>query len=322
MAFQFIPHDTKINFFKFKWYAFAFSILLALASVYSLATKGLNFGIDFRGGILMEVRATKTETGAHVDMGPIRQTLSQLELGEVALQEFGTQKDILIRIQQQDGGEAAQQRAVVKVKEALGSGDYEYRRVEFVGPKVGGELINAGIWAVALSLLGIMVYIWFRFEWPFAVNALIATSHDVLVTLGLFSILQMDFNLTSVAAILTLAGYSLNDTVVVFDRIRENMRKYKKMPLQELLNSSINTTLSRTIMTSSTTFLAVMAILFFSGPVVEGFAIAMAWGILVGTYSSIYVASPLLIYFIRDKDRGRFFSNEPRDDDNGYSRAA
>ena len=309
MAFRFIPYDTKIDFFRFKWPAIAFSVFLTLASIYSLTVNGLNFGIDFRGGILMEVRATAADK---TDLGPIRAQLAGLELGEVALQEVGKDHDILIRIQQQQGGEEAQQAAVAKVKAALGSADFEYRRVEFVGPKVGDELIKAGIWAVVFSLLGIMAYIWIRFEWPFAVNALIATSHDVLVTMGLFSILQLDFNLTSVAAILTLAGYSLNDTVVVFDRIRENMRKYKKMPLQELLNSSINTTLSRTIMTSMTTFLAVLSILFFAGPVVEGFSLAMAWGILVGTYSSIYVASPLLMFLI--KDRSKMFNPEAKDD--------
>ncbi len=316
-----VPDQTNINFFRYKFIAIAFSLALAVASIFSLATKGLNFGIDFRGGILIEVRDLASSKGATLDLGGLREKMGELGLGEIALQEFGTGHDILIRIQQQPGGEAGQQAAVEKVRAALGTTDYDFRRVEFVGPKVGDELKRAGLWAVILSLIGITIYIWFRFEFPFAINALFITAHDILTTLGLFSLLQLDFNLTSVAAILTLAGYSLNDTVVVFDRVRENMRKYRKMPLEQLLNKSINDTLSRTISTSLATLLAVMAILFFAGPVVQGFALAMAWGILVGTYSSIYVGCPFLLWLIDDKKRALYFNPEAKREEAGFGGA-
>lgn len=311
-----VPDKTNFDFFRLKFVAVGFSLLLAVASIISLSTQGLNFGIDFRGGILIEVRPHNAQT---VDLGGLRGQLGDLGLGEIALQEFGAEHDILIRIQQQEGGETGQQRAVEKVRAALGAENYDFRRVEFVGPKVGEELKRAGIWAVILSLIGITIYIWFRFEFPFAVNALFITAHDVLTTLGLFSLLQLDFNLTSVAAILTLAGYSLNDTVVVFDRVRENMRKYRKMPFVELLNKSINDTLSRTISTSLATMLAVLAILFFAGPVVQGFALAMAWGILVGTYSSIYVGGPLLLLQIKEHNRAKYFNPEAKRDEAGFT---
>ncbi|MGD9649808.1 MAG: protein translocase subunit SecF [Dongiaceae bacterium] len=292
MSLRFIPSNTNINFFRYKWIAIGFSVLLTIISIVSLAGQGLNFGIDFRGGILLEVDPQQP-----VELSALRQQLNNLNLGEVALQEFGEQKNLLIRVQQQAGGEAAQMAAVNQIKESLGQG-YDYRRVELVGPKVGKELIQAGALATGLSILGIVLYIWFRYEWQFGLNAMLATVHDVLTTLGLFSILQLEFNLTSVAAILTLAGYSINDTVVVYDRIRENRRKYRSMPLEELMNQAVNRTLSRTLMTSLTVFLSVLAIYFFGGEVLAGFALAILWGIFVGTYSSIYVASPLLLFFM------------------------
>ena len=211
------------------------------------------------------------------------------------MQEFGQETDVLIRIERQPGGETAQLRAVETVKAVLGQG-VEYRRVEFVGPKVGGELIEAGVTAVLLALAAMLIYIWFRFEWQFGVGAVIALLHDVVLTIGVFSLLGLEFNLSTVAAILTIAGYSINDTVVVYDRVRENLRKYKTMMLPALLNLSINETLSRTVLTSVTTLLALLTLFFFGGQVIKGFSFAMIWGVVVGTYSSIWIAVPLLLY--------------------------
>jgi preprotein translocase SecF subunit len=204
--------------------------------------------------------------------------------------------NILVRIQEQPGGEAAQQEALNKVRDALGD-KVDFRRIEVVGPRVSGELAYNGTLAMLLSLLGILIYVWFRFEWQFAVGAIICTVHDVLMTLGFFTVLQLEFDLSSIAALLTIVGYSLNDTVVVYDRIRENLRKYKKMPLAELIDRSINETLARTTTTSLTTLLALLALLIFGGSVIRSFVAAMIFGIVIGTYSSIYIAAPLLIYF-------------------------
>ena len=225
----------------------------------------------------------------------MRSRLSGLGLGEIELQEFGNDTDVLIRVERQQGDEKAQLKAVETVKEAMGPG-VNYRRVEFVGPKVGAELIQAGIMAVLFALGAMLIYIWFRFEWQFGVGAVTALGHDVLLTIGIFSILGLEFNLSTVAAILTIAGYSINDTVVVYDRVRENLRKFKTMNLGDLLNLSINETLSRTILTSVTTLLALLALFFFGGQVIKGFSFAMIWGVLVGTYSSIWIAVPLLVY--------------------------
>jgi preprotein translocase subunit SecF len=285
-----VPTNTKINFLQFRKITAVFSLLLCVASAGLFFTKGLNFGIDFRGGILIEVR-----TEGPADISKLRASLSDLGLGEVQLQEFGQASDVLIRIERQPGGEKAQLVAVEKAKKALGD-EVNYRRTEFVGPKVGGELIEAGITAVVLALGAMLVYIWFRFEWQFGVGAVVALLHDVLLTIGIFALLGLEFNLSTVAAILTIAGYSINDTVVVYDRVRENLRKYKQMPLAELLNLSINGTLSRTLLTSVTTLLALSALYFFGGEVLAGFSFAMIWGVLVGTYSSIFIAVPLLVY--------------------------
>ncbi|MDH3241480.1 MAG: protein translocase subunit SecF [Alphaproteobacteria bacterium] len=285
-----IPADTKIDFIGSRKIAYIFSGLLMLVSVGFFAFQGLNFGIDFKGGILIEVR---TPGPANIDA--LRGKLSGLGLGEVALQEFGQATDVLIRIERQPGGEEGQKVAVATVKTALGSDVASYRRTEFVGPKVGGELIEAGILAVVLSLLAIMVYVWFRFEWQFSIGAIVALTHDVISTIGVFSITEHEFNLATVAAILTIAGYSINDTVVVFDRIRENLRKFKAMPIEELLNLSLNQTLSRTLLTSITTLLALLAIFFFGGAVIQDFAFALIWGVVIGTFSSIFVASPVVM---------------------------
>ncbi len=302
MAFpiRLIPPDTKIDFIGARKIAFVFSGLLVLASIVLFVVQGLNYGIDFKGGILMEIR---TPQAANIDS--LRSKLNGLGLGEVALQEFGQPDDVLIRIERQPGGEQEQMAAVNKVKQALGSDVASYRRTEFVGPKVGGELIEAGIIAVVLSLLAIMVYVWFRFEWQFSVGAIVALTHDVISTIGVFSLTEHEFNLATVAAILTIAGYSINDTVVVFDRIRENLRKYKTMSVPDLMNLSLNQTLSRTLLTSLTTLLALVAIFFFGGAVITDFAFALIWGVVVGTYSSIFVASPLVMMLnIRERISG------------------
>ncbi len=289
-----IPDKTDIPFLRWRKGLFAFSIALAIISVVLLFAKGLNFGIDFEGGILIEVG---TERPA--DIADMRVTLGDLGLGEVNLQEFGSVTEVLIRIERQPGDSEAQQVAVTVVREALEkkyAGELTFRRTEFVGPKVGAELIQAGIIAMIASIVLMLIYIWFRFELPFAIGAIIALVHDVLLTLGMFALFGLDFNLATVAAILLIVGYSMNDTVVVYDRVRENLRKYKKMPLVELLNVSVNDTLARTVMTSLTTLLALGALLIFGGQVIRDFTIAMIWGVFVGTYSSIFVASAILMY--------------------------
>ena len=285
-----IRSGTKIPFAEFRLTAFTFSLLLIMGSILSLFAYGLNFGIDFRGGILMEVRSEK-----NVSISEIRTQLENLKLGEINIQKFGKDTDILIRIQRQDGAEKEQIAAIELVKTTLGS-TVDYRRTEFVGPTVGEELKEAGLLAIGLALLSILIYIWMRFEWQFGVGALIALTHDIITTIGLFAILNYEFNLATVAAILTIAGYSINDTVVVYDRVRENLRKYKKLDLLALFNMSINETLSRTTMTSVTTLLALFSIFFFGGAVLADFALAMIWGVCIGTYSSIFIAVPLLLY--------------------------
>ena len=284
-----VPEKTNLQFIRHRNVAFTFSAVLVVASIVLLLVQGLNFGIDFRGGTLIEI---KTEGPA--DINDLRSRLSGLGLGEVTLQEFGAPDDVMIRIQQQEGDESAQMAAIERVKEALGPG-IEYRRVEYVGPKVGAELIRSGVVAVVLALGAILVYIWFRFEWQFGVCAVVALAHDVIATIGMFALTQIEFNLSTVAAILTIAGYSINDTVVIFDRVRENLRRYKSLPIAELLNRSINETLSRTTITSVTTLLALVALYVFGGEVIRGFSFAMIFGVLLGTFSSIWVAAPLLL---------------------------
>ncbi|MGH6905153.1 MAG: protein translocase subunit SecF [Geminicoccaceae bacterium] len=295
LSFRFIPDRTTIPFLRFERAGYAISAALVLLSLVLLPIKGLNLGIDFRGGILIEVRMP----GAAADLGAMRATLGGLGLGEVALQEFGEPTDVLIRIERQAGDEEAQLAAVDQVKAALAAQfgeDIAYRRVEFVGPKVSEELLWAGTQAVIYALIAILAYIWFRFEWQFGVGAVVALAHDVILTLGIFSLLGLEFNLSTIAALLTIVGYSLNDTVVIYDRVRENLRRYKAMALPELLDRSINETLARTIMTSLTTLLALIALFVFGGPVIRGFTFAMIWGVLVGTYSTIFVATPLLLH--------------------------
>lgn len=298
---QFIPATTKIDFVAKRWWAFGVTIGLIVGTIVCLFVNGLNLGIDFKGGILIEAKAEQ-----EINVGALRTEVSKLNLGQVELQEFGSPRDILIRVQRQDGDESSQMKAVQAIRDKLGP-SYEYRRVEVVGPTVGEELFRAGILASVLAVLGISLYVAARFEWQFGVAALISTFHDVFVTVGLFSILQLDFNLTSVAALLTLAGYSINDTVVVFDRIRETMRKHKTTDLKSIINNSVNQTLSRTIMTGGTTLLALLPLLFMGGETLINFSAALTWGILIGTYSSIYVAATLLLYMppLRKLDKAK-----------------
>ncbi|MDG2244009.1 MAG: protein translocase subunit SecD [Rhodospirillaceae bacterium] len=293
-----MPQDFNLDFIGKRKIAAVFSVILIAASIGSFAVQRLNFGIDFAGGILMEVRADQP-----VEVSAVRAQVGGLGLGDVSITTFGEDgRDLLIRIQKQEGDDEAQATALSLVRETLGD-SYEYRRTELVGPKVGQELILDGALAVALALLAICVYIWFRFEWQFAAGATLALTHDVLATIGMFSIFQMEFNLTTVAAVLTIAGYSINDTVVAYDRVREQLRKFKKLPLPELVNMAVNRVLSRTLLTSLTTLLAVTALSVFGGEVLRGFSIALMWGVVVGTYSSIYVAMPVLIYFdLRHED--------------------
>jgi preprotein translocase subunit SecF len=287
--YRFIPDDTKIQFLRLSRFGFFASGLVSLASVLLFIFVGLNVGVDFKGGTDIKIRTEQL-----VDIENIRTTLNGLEIGSVEIQEFGSPKDFLIRVGTQEGGDAAQQAVVEKVKAALGTG-VEYRSVEVVGPKVSSELAEQGIIAVVTAILGILMYVWFRFEWQFAIGAVISLLHDVLLTIGLFCLLRIEFNLQIIAAILTIVGYSLNDTVVVFDRIREYLRKYKTMPLADLIDFSLNSVLPRTILTSVTTMLALIALYIFGGEVLRGFTFTMIWGVIIGTYSSIFIASPVLI---------------------------
>jgi len=265
--------------------------LLMALSLALFFTRGLNYGVDFKGGSLIEVQSKS----GPADLAAIRSKLGALGIGDVQIQSFGADTDVLIRVEQQPGGEAEQQAAMKKVVEALGD-DFTQRRIEVVGPAVSSELRRTGTIAVLASILAIVVYVWFRFEWQFALGAVVALFHDVLVTVGVFSLLQLDFDLSIVAALLTILGYSVNDTVVVSDRIRENLRRYKKMDLNELLNVSINETLSRTILTGMTAIAGILALLIFGGEVIRNFSFAMLFGIIIGTYSSIFIAAPLLGY--------------------------
>ena len=288
-----IPSNTNIDFLSIKKFAFLFSILVISGTFLSLFLNNLNYGIDFKGGILLEVRAKNYEKS---NINELRNNVLTLKAGEISIQKFGKEGDYLIRIQKQEGDQKQQIAMIEKVK-LLIDNDYSIRRSEFVGPTVGDELKIAGIYAVSLSLLAIMVYIWFRFEWQFSIAAIIALIHDVISTVGLFSFLQLEFNLATIAAILTTAGYSINDTVVIFDRVRENLRRYKSKDHYYIYNKSINETLSRTVITSVTTLIALFIIFFFGGAVLSDFALAMIWGVLIGTFSSIFVAVSILTFF-------------------------
>ncbi len=293
---RFIPDDTKISFMKISRFGFFLSGILCALSILIFATVGLNYGVDFKGGTVITIR---TDGPANLD--DLRSTLGGLGLGDVELQEFGGPSDVLIRIEAQAGGEQAEQAAVSKVKQALGP-KVEYRSVEVVGPKVSEELTQEAIVAVVFSMLLVLVYVWFRFEWQFAFGAIFSLLHDVILSIGLFALIGLEFNLSIIAAILTIIGYSLNDTVVVFDRIREFLRKYKQMPLADLIDFSINSVLPRTMLTSVSTMIALISLYIFGGEVIRGFTFAMIWGVVVGTYSSIFIASPVLIILGTKRD--------------------
>ncbi|HUG61598.1 MAG TPA: protein translocase subunit SecF, partial [Methylomirabilota bacterium] len=267
------------------------AMVAALVSIALFVAIGLNYGIDFEGGTLIEIQTVD----GPADIAEIRSRLNELQLGEVQVQEFGAPNDVLIRVVRQEGGEEEQQEIVSRVQDAFGD-EVEYRRIEVVGPRVSGELAQNGTLGVLLALIGIMVYVWFRFEWQYALGAVIATLHDVVLTVGLFAVMQLEFNLSSIAAILTIIGYSLNDTVVIYDRIREMRRKYKRMHLVTMLDLAINQTLTRTTMTSVTTLIALMALYLFGGEVIRSFTFAMLFGVFVGTYSTIFIAAPILIF--------------------------
>jgi len=290
--------NTRIDFMRWHRFAFVLAVIMTLGSIGLLAFKGLNFGIDFAGGILMEVRAPQPPA-----LADMRERLSSLGVGEVSLQSFGDPNTVLIRLPQQAGGEQEQQTAISKVRAALGDG-WDYRRTETVGPKVGSELVKNAIIAAGLAMAGIFAYVWIRYAWQFGVNALLAMIHDVVTTVGLFSLLGLQFDLATVAAILTVAGYSVNDKVVVFDRIRFEMRRYKTMPMGDVINLSVNETLSRTTVTAGLTLISVIALFLFGGEVLHGFAIALIWGIAIGTYSSICIAAAGLLNLRHSKIRG------------------
>jgi preprotein translocase subunit SecF len=287
-----VPDDTKFDFVQFRRITFPVSAVMSIAAMLLFFFVGLNYGIDFVGGTLLEVQSK----AGPADLARMRSTLNALELGEVQLQQFGTPNDVLIRIQQQPGGEEAQQQAVQKVRNALGP-EMDYRRVEVVGPRISNELLAYGTIGMMLAIVGILIYLWFRFEWQFALAAMIANVHDLVLTIGFMVLFQIDFDLPAIAALLTILGYSLNDTVVIFDRIREVLRRYKRMPMVDILNVSINSTLSRSIITHVTTALALLALYLFGGHVLNSFSATMLFGVvLVGTYTSIFIASPMLLY--------------------------
>lgn len=288
----FVPPGTRIPFMGLRRWTFTLSVLLSIGSVVAFMTMGMNYGIDFKGGSLIEVQSKD----GPADPGDIRNRLSQLNIGEVQVQQFGGDTDVLIRVGTQDGGENAEQSVVDKVRGEL-ENQYDFRRVEVVGPTVSGELAKQGTIGMIVALIGILIYVWFRFEWQFAVGAIVATVHDLIMTIGFFVVTGLEFNQSSIAAILTIIGYSLNDTIVVYDRVREDLRRYKKMPLAQLLNIAVNETLSRTTLTAVTTILALLALVLFGGEVIRSFTLAMLFGVVFGTYSSIFIAAPLLILF-------------------------
>jgi preprotein translocase subunit SecF len=285
------PEGLRFDFMRLRHVTFPFSAALSVATVIVFLTMGLNFGVDFKGGTLIELQAKNQ----HADVGTVRSTANSFGFGDVEVQEFGNQGGVSLRFPIQPGGDAAQGAVITKAREAF-SGSYDFQRVETVGPRVSGELVQSGTIGVILSVFAVMAYLWFRFERELAIGAIVGTLHDIVLTLGFFVITRHEFNMTSIAAILTIVGYSLNETVVVFDRTRELLRRYKQMPTEELLNLSINSTMSRTVMTATTTFLSLLALVMFGGRAIEGFAQVMLAGVVICTYSAIFISSPVLIY--------------------------
>lgn len=287
----FISQNVNFDFIGKKWVGFLISFIIVIGTIISVSTKGLNFGIDFTGGIVMEVR-----TPEKADLASFRKVFSDNGYSGVSLQNFGADNDVMIRFQAKE--DENQAKVIEGVKNLLDKNfaKIEYRKIDYVGPQVGKELVKKGVLALVVSLAGMMVYLWFRFNWQYGIGGIAALIHDTIATIGFYSITQLEFDLTSIAAILTIIGYSINDSVVIYDRVRENLRKYKKKLLSEILNLSVNQTLSRTVLTAGTTLLACLALLVFGGDVIKSFSAAMLFGIIVGTYSSIYISAPILIY--------------------------
>jgi preprotein translocase subunit SecF len=306
------PENTKFPFMRFRRVSYPLSATLSIIAVLLFVFVHMNFGIDFAGGTVIELRAK----GGSAEVSTLRTLAEKLNLGEIEVQAFGNKSDATMRFGLQPGGDVAQQAAVERVRAAV-ENDYELRRVEVVGPRVSNELVQSGTLGVVLSIIAVLGYLWFRFEWQFAVSAVIATMHDLLLTVGFFALTQLEFNTTSIAAILTIVGYSLNETVVVLDRIREMMRKYKKMSTAHIIDMSINAVLPRTIMTATTVFLALLSLAIFGGQVIRSFSLAMIWGIVVATYSSVFICSPMLIYLglrTDDVERAKSSDDAPAED--------
>ncbi|MFC3051296.1 protein translocase subunit SecF [Kordiimonas pumila] len=295
MLLHLIPEQTNIKFLSKSRFFIGASALLILASIALFAIEGLNLGIDFKGGITLEVGMEDKP----VPLADVREALGGLGLGDVSVKRFGSDREVLIRIERQQGDDAAQSDVMTHVRAELIKAipDLHFRQSNIIGPVVSEELARDGTIAVSVAVFMVLIYIWLRFEWQFGVGAVIALVHDVLLTVGFFSITRLEFNLTIIAALLTIVGYSLNDTVVVYDRIRENIRKFRKKDMADIIDMSLNQTLNRTIMTSFTTLIALLALFFLGGEVIRGFTAAMIWGVVVGTYSSIFIASPLLTTF-------------------------
>jgi preprotein translocase subunit SecF len=285
------PENSHVDFMRFRRFSFPLSAVISILTALMLLTIGLNFGIDFKGGTLMELQAKS----GRADVASIRQTAESFGFGDVEVQEFGSAGEVSLRFPIQSGGEAGQAAVVQKARDTF-SAAYEFRRVETVGPRVSGELVQSGTIGVVLSVIAVLFYLWFRFERELAIASIIGTLHDIVLTIGFFVITRHEFNMTSIAAILTIVGYSLNETVVVFDRTRELMRRYKTMPTEELLNLSINHTMSRTVMTAATTALSLLALVLFGGQAIQGFAQVMLYGVVICTYSAICISTPMLIY--------------------------
>lgn len=301
MRLRLLPNNTSINFFGKSGYAIWISILAVLISFIFYLINGLNYGIDFRGGTMLMIKTSNSSS-----VSEIRKSLNSLDLGDTIVTKISDPTDalignpkkmFLIKIEQQEGNDEVQNIMIMDVKKTLSNNfnDISFLQTESVGSKISGELVKKAILAVCLAVFAVLFYIWVRFEWQFSLGAVIALVHDVLITIGIFSIIGLEFNLSIIAALLTIVGYSLNDTVIVFDRIRENLKKYQSVELLEVLNKSINETLSRTIITSLTTLLALLALFIFGGEVIRGFTFAMIWGVLIGTYSSIFIASAILL---------------------------
>ncbi len=286
-----VPHDTTYDFIGKRWIGFTITLIGIAASLGMLATKGLNFGIDFTGGLLLEVRGEQP-----IDLHAMRTLFADGTYGEVSLQQVGDPRDVLIRVKLAGDADQVALTRAIQGKLAEGGQKLEYRKVDYVGPTVGQELIHKGALAMGLALAGIMAYLWFRFEWQYGLGGMMALIHDLILMLGFYAFTQFEFGLTSIAAVLTILGYSINDSVVIYDRIRENLRKFKKMPLPQLLNLSMNETLGRTILTVMTTFLSVLALVILGGEVIRGFSLSILFGLIIGTYSSIYVSAAGLIY--------------------------